>query len=193
MPITMRNEAVLRGHYDELAKFVSQHDTAKQTRNIKEASEKYPEIWDFINEMGGLNTVTLMKLAKTIQAEHQFMGEMLVKDAIAANEEVPTYDPMPEDVAIATAKERLTEQWTAWLKSNLEVAKYLHFTTGDWPQSLAGLRRGIDVVKQTVDRERTPQESLELIDSETTSDFWCDIDATEVARYINTFCSNIGG
>ena len=73
--------------------------------------------------------------------------------------------------------------------STPELARIITFTSGAYPTTIDALIAGVDIVREIVDRTKTPPETLALIDQPITHEFWQDVDAAEVASLIDSFCS----
>lgn len=191
IPITMRNEVDLRSIATEIDAYMSGSDVRAFTSKLISAANTYPEVLDFFTEAGNWNAKTIDKMARSLQsvveAEHQMKVEA-TKDGDAP----PAYEPLDYEAAVQEAVKRLQSQWKDLLAGNLDLARRLYFTAGKWPVTLQGLKDGRTMVQRIIDRKAMTTTDVELIDSETDSDFWATVNAAEVASAIDTFRNGIG-
>lgn len=191
IPLTMRNELELRAIAAEIDAYMSKSDVRSITEKLLEASNVYPEVWDFFNEAGTWNLQTIDRMAKSLQAvveqEHQLKVE-----ATKESDAPPAYEPLDYNAAVQEAVKRLQQQWKDLLAGNLDLARRLYFSAGKWPVSLSALKDGRLMMQRIIDRKRMKPEHVELIDGDVDNELWSTIPASEVALIIDTFRAGIG-
>lgn len=188
IPITLRNESLAREWYDRLTKFAHETNVGLMTDSILNVMRINPDVMEYINEVGSLNTETVMRRSRALIDGHKTTYEWEKAEAEKDDREfTKVFEPMSEDVAIKLAAKELQEAWTNFLRDNPAVGKALYFNLQGFPATLDSLKLGIECIRATVDRKRTSSDVVALIDSPNDSDFWMDASATEVAGYVDGF------
>lgn len=158
------------------------NEVAERTNNglqmsvWKTALQKFPELTMYVDLRGNYNNATVI--------ERVTQNEAAYKKAQIDNPDAPPFD---RDAAIEEARAWCTERVQTMLVSTPELAKLVTFSSGAYPTTIEALIAGVDIVREIVDRERTPSSTLELIDAPIEHDFWQDINAAEVASFIDSF------
>jgi len=150
-----------------------------QERNVwKTALTKFPELSMYVSLNGQYNTTTIMERVR--------QNEEAYKRDHEGKEDVPAFD---RDAAIEEAKAWCANRIQQLLMTTPELGKLIAFQSGAYPTSVEALVAGIDIVREIVDRTKTPPETLALIDQPIDGEFWQDVDAGEVASFIDSFRS----
>lgn len=144
----------------------------------KTALQKFPELSMYVGTTGNYNMVTVMERVR--------QNEEAYKRDHADSPDAPAFDAT---AAAEEAKAWCTQRVQQMLVSTPELAKLVTFTSGAYPTTVDALLAGVDIVREIVDRTKTPPETLALIDQPIEHDFWQDVDAAEVASFIDSFCS----
>ncbi len=168
----------------EKAKEIMQriNEVAERTNNglqmsvWKTALQKFPELTMYVDLRGNYNNATIIERVR--------QNEEAYKRDHADDAEAPAFD---RDAAIDEARNWCAQRVQQMLVSTPELAKLVTFTSGAYPTTIEALTAGVDIVREIVDRDKTPAETLALIDQPISHDFWQDIDAGEVASFIDTF------
>lgn len=159
------------------------NEIAKQTNNglqmavWKTALQKFPELTMYVTTNGNYNNTTIIERVR--------QNEEAYKRDHADVADAPAFDT---DAAIDEARNWCAQRVQQLLVSTPELAKLVTFNSGAYPTTIEALIAGVDIVREIVDRVKTPSETLALIDQPIESDFWQDIDAGEVAAFIDSFC-----
>jgi hypothetical protein len=178
MAVKLRNVDTAKAILERIKEIVDTQSVGLQLSAWHNVLQKFPELSMYVGTNGNTNPVTV--LARVEQEEKAY------KEAVKEN---PEAEPFDRNAAIERAKQWCTERMQSVILSTPELAKILTFTTGAYPTTIEALTSGIDIVKQIVDRDKTPAETLALIDTGIDSDFWQDADAGEVAAFIDSFRS----
>lgn len=142
----------------------------------KTALQKFPELTMYVDLRGNYNTNTVIERVRQNEEAYK-----------AAHVDVPDAQPFDRDAAIEEARQWCTERVQTMLVSTPELAKLVTFSSGAYPTTIEALLAGVDIVREIVDRDRTPASTLQLIDTPIEHDFWQDINAAEVASFIDSF------
>lgn len=142
----------------------------------KTALQKFPELAMYVDLRGNYNSATVVERVR--------QNELAYKRDHAEVTDAPAFD---RDAAIEEARNWCAQRVQQMLISTPELARLVTFTSGAYPTTIEALTAGVDIVREIVDRDKTPQETLALIDEPISHDFWQDIDAGEVASFIDTF------
>lgn len=142
----------------------------------KTALQKFPELTMYVDLRGNYNNATIIERVR--------QNEEAYKRDHADKTDAPAFD---RDAAIDEARNWCAQRVQQMLVSTPELAKLVTFTSGAYPTTIEALTAGVEIVREIVDRDKTPAETLALIDEPISHDFWQDIDAGEVASFIDTF------
>jgi hypothetical protein len=178
MPVKLRNVEAAKAILERIKEIVDTQSVGLQLSAWHNVLQKFPELSMYVGTNGNHNPVTV--LARVEQEEKAY------KEATKDN---PGAEPFNRSEAIEAAKQWCTERMQSVILTTPELAKILTFTTGAYPTTLESLTSGITIVKEIVDRGKTPAETLALIDGPQDSDFWLDVEAGEVAAFIDSFRS----
>lgn len=178
MPVKLRNVEAAKAIMERIREIVDTQSVGLQISAWHNVLQKFPELSMYVGTNGNHNPVTV--LARVEQEEKAY------KEAV---KDTPDAAPFDRAAAIESARQWCQERVQSIILTTPELAKILTFTTGAYPTTIEALTAGIDIVKEIVDRGKTPAETLALIDSPITSDFWQDADAAEVAAFIDSFRS----
>lgn len=144
----------------------------------KTALQKFPELTMYITTTGNYNAVTVTERVR--QNEEAYKRD---------HAEVPDAPAFDHTAAVEEAQQWCSQRVQQMLVSTPELAKLVTFTSGAYPTTIDALVAGVDIVREIADRIKTPPETLALIDQPIEHDFWQDVDAVEVASFIDSFCS----
>jgi hypothetical protein len=178
MPVKLRNVEAAKAILERIKEIVDTQSVGLQLSAWHNVLQKFPELSMYVGTNGNHNPVTI--LARVEQEEKAY------KEATKDN---PEAEPFNRAEAIEAAKQWCTERMQSVILTTPELAKILTFTTGAYPTTLESLTSGIAIVKEIVDRDKTPAETLALIEGPQDSDFWLDVEAGEVAAFIDSFRS----
>lgn len=194
-PITLRNEAATQELYTRVKLVMGSSNAETVMAVVREAIRQNPEVTEYLNEHGNISAVAIEQAAEVLRASHLGIYEHEKK----LHEEKPlpegeerepfkAFEPLDETELYTQATKNVNDQFKLFLKQNQEVARTLYFNMTGYPCTLEALKLGIEVIKATVNRTQTKSDVVALIDSDITSDFWQDVDASEVAAYVDNFC-----
>ena len=144
----------------------------------KTALQKFPELSMYVAPNGNYNMVTILERVK--QNEEAYRREN------SENDEGNKFD---REAAVEEARQWCAQRVQLLLISTPELAKLVTFSSGAYPTTIEALSAGVGLVREIVDRVKTPPETLGLIDQPIEHEFWQDIEAAEVASFIDSFCS----
>ena len=139
--------------------------------------QKFPELSMYVSANGNYNMATVI--------ERVTGQETAYKKDHDGVEGAPVFD---RDAAIEEAKTWCAQRVQQMLVSTPELARIVTFTAGAYPTTIDALVAGVDLVREIVDRDKTPSQTLDLIDQPIDHDFWQEVDAAEVASFIDSFC-----
>ena len=190
MEVSLRNEAKAREWFDRLKTYTQLTNAQVFIEALQRLFRSDSDVMHYINEYGGLNEVTVERMAEEAVEAHRSDYEFRTKEAQENGEDyLAEYVPLPMDVALKDARERLKQGWKQYQRDNPEAMKSVLFDLQGWPVTYNAMHEGIKCVKATVCRERTDRETLGYIDSETTGEWWHGVTALEVAQYVDSFRS----
>lgn len=175
--VTLRNHTTMLEWSRKLDAKAKADRTDVQLGAIKQVLDTFPDALDFIDALGNVNAAKLTARMDTIRADEQ-------RKAADAAEAGNTYEPMSEDAIREEAYKWVMDAWQSWIRDNPQAAMMLMFQATEYPTDIEALLLGIDCIKATAG---ATGETATLIASETTSDFWQDISAEEVAAYCTQF------
>lgn len=178
MPVKLRNVDKARELLERIKQVVDTQSVGLQLAAWHNVLQKFPELNMYVMANGNHNPVTIMN---RVEQEEKAYKE--------ATKEDPNAAPFDRNAAIEAAKDWCQQRMQAVVMTTPELSRILSFTTGAYPTTIEALTSGIDIVKEIVDRDKTPAETLQLIDTPNDSDFWLDAEAGEVAAFIDTFRS----
>jgi hypothetical protein len=144
----------------------------------KTALQKFPELSMYVAPNGNYNMVTILERVK--QNEEAYRRD---------HEGVEDAAQFDREAAVEDARNWCAQRVQLMLVSSPELAKLVTFSSGAYPTTIEALSAGVELVREIVDRVKTPPETLSLIDQPIEHDFWQDIEAGEVASFIDSFCS----
>lgn len=176
MTIKLRNVAVAEEVLGRIKETIDREKEGLQISMWRIALLRFPELAMYVTEDGDYNAETLIsRVNQTEKAHYEHF-----KDA-----EHP--EPFDRWAAMEEARKWVQESVSKMMVLNEGLQKLMHYTTGAYPSTIGALVEGIGYVKEIVDRQKTPTETLALIDSPIESDFWQDVDVLEVADFIDRF------
>ena len=141
--------------------------------------QKFPELSMYVSANGNYNMATVIE--RVTGQETAYKKD---HDGIA---DAPVFD---RDAAIEEAKTWCAQRVQQMLVSTPELARIVTFTAGAYPTTIDALVAGVDLVREIVDRDKTPSQTIDLIDQPIDHDFWQEVDAAEVASFIDSFCGS---
>lgn len=201
MPITMRNEAACREWYERLKKITEGSAVSTMQIRIAEAIRRWPDVLDYLTPQGRFNPLRIRERADSIIRNNAGLRDEVTAEnkrkAALRGKKKETLQDVPELLtesrAVEIAHVELQDDWTLWLKDNIECAKILYFDVASYPTTLPAYKAGITCIQATFDRTNTPTDIANGVDSDPSSDFWLDVTAHEVATYCDRFCASISG
>lgn len=178
MPVKLRNVNEAKAIVEEVKTIVEEQAAGLQLSAWRTVLQRFPELTMYIDTTGSYNQKTIADRVRQNREAYQ-------------RDHTTVDDPPPFDEAAAVedAKAWCAQRVQQMLLSTPDMMRLVTFSTGSYPTTLAALERGIALVKRIVDRERTPAQTLDLIDKEIGHEFWQDVDAAEVAAFVDSFCS----
>lgn len=189
LPVTLRNERLCKEWYVRVRDHIQKRSVEHTLKNIARLRNEYEDIAELIDEVGMINQRTVSLRIKTLkeahQAEHDYQNEQRREN----KEQELNYEPLSDEAAKAIAEKELQESLTVLLQDNPEIGRRLYFNVDSFPVTMESLILGIQVIRATCDRSKLSKEEIELIDSSNKSEFWLDVSASEVAAYVDNFCS----
>jgi hypothetical protein len=141
--------------------------------------QKFPELSMYVSANGNYNMATVIERVTGQEAAYKKDHEGIA--------DAPVFD---RDAAIEEAKTWCAQRVQQMLVSTPELARIVTFTAGAYPTTIDALVAGVDLVREIVDRDKTPSQTLDLIDQPIDHDFWQEVDAAEVASFIDSFCGS---
>lgn len=179
MQVKLRNVDKAKELMERIKAIVHTQSVGLQLSAWHNVLQKFPELNMYVMANGNHNPVTVMSRVE--------QEEKAYKEAVKDNPEAVPFD---RNQAIENAKQWCQERMQAVVMTTPELSRILSFTSGAYPTTIEALTAGIEIVKEIVDRDKTPAETLRLIDTAPDSDFWLDAEAGEVAAFIDTFRSS---
>jgi len=175
--VRLRNVDKAKELMQRIKEIVDKASAGLQLSVWKTALQKFPELSMYVAANGNYNMNTVLQRVQ--QNEDAYKRDHVdVADA-------PAFD---RDAAIDEARNWCAQRVQQLLVSTPELAKLVTFTSGAYPTTIEALIAGVDIVREIVDRTKTPSETLALIDQPIEHEFWQDVDASEVASFIDSFC-----
>lgn len=189
---TLRTEEKCRRWKDVLDAHAVQANAMVISERIKRVASIEPDIYDIITDSGTFQPKLVNKWIERYKQDHRDTYDTKRAEWESKfSEPFDEYVPLDDRAAFAMAMARVQDEWADWLKNNEDFAKILYWELDPFPTNLSSLRLGIKCIKDTVDRTYTKPDVLELIDTphegEGVSDFWMDVQAVEVALYVDSF------
>lgn len=178
IPVKLRTVNEAKAVVEEVKAIVDEQSSGLQLSAWRTVLQKFPELTMYIDTSGSFNQATIRERVRQNREAYE-----------AAHPDPADRPDFDEAAAIEDAKAFCAQRVQALLVSTPDLMRLVTFTAGNYPTTLAALERGIGIVKRIVDRTRTPKETLALIDNEIEHEFWQDIDAGEVAAFIDSFCA----
>lgn len=175
--VKLRNVEKAKEIMQRIKDVTDKASTGLQLSVWKTALQKFPELTMYITTNGNYNFVTITERVR--------QNEEAYKRDHEAVENAPAFD---HTAAVEEAQQWCSQRVQQMLISTPELAKLVTFTSGAYPTTIEALTAGVDIVREIVDRTKTPPETLALIDEPISHDFWQDVDASEVASFIDSFC-----
>jgi hypothetical protein len=175
--VKLRNVDKAKELMQRIKEVVDKASSGLQLSVWKTALQKFPELSMYVAANGNYNMSTVLQRVQ--------QNEDAYKRDHAEVTDAPAFD---RDAAIEEARQWCAQRVQQMLVSTPELAKLVTFTSGAYPTTIEALVSGVDIVKQIVDRTKTPAETLALIDQPIEHEFWQDMDASEVASFIDSFC-----
>lgn len=176
--VRLRNVDKAKEIMARIAEVAASTGKRQETDVWRSALTKFPELTMYVNLNGNYNVATIMERAR--------QNEEAYKRDHAGVENPPAFD---KDAAIEEAQQWCANRIQQIMLTTPELGRLVAFSTGAFPRTIEALTAGIEIVREIVDRVKTPAESLAMIDQPTEHEFWQDVDAGEVASFIDTFRS----
>lgn len=189
LPVTLRNERVCKDWYVRVKEHIQKRSVEHTLRNIARLRNEYEDLAELIDEVGMVNQRTVliraMRVKEAHEAEHNWQNELRRERKEAEHE----YEPLTPEAAKGIAEKELQDSLTMLLQDNLEIGRELYFNVEAFPKTMESLILGIHCIRATCDRSKLSEKQIALIDSNNESEFWQDVSASEVAAYVDKFCS----
>lgn len=176
--VKLRNVDKAKEIMTRIAEVAASTGKRQETDVWRSALTKFPELTMYVNLNGNYNVATIMERAR--------QNEEAYKRDHAGVDNAPAFD---KDAAIEEAQQWCANRIQQIMLTTPELGKLVAFSTGAFPRTIEALTAGIEIVREIVDRVKTPAESLAMIDQPIEHEFWQDVDAGEVASFIDTFRS----
>lgn len=175
--VTLRTHKQMLEWSAKLDEHVRKGSQEVQLGAVRKMLDTFPEALEYIDAVGNVSSDKLQARINTIRADEQRKAD----EATAAGVE---YTMLSEDDIRAEAYRWVTDKWQQWIKDNPAAALMLMFQGTEFPTDIGSLLVGIECIKATAIAD---VETRALIDGDIDSDFWQDVDATEVADYCTRF------
>jgi hypothetical protein len=189
LPVTLRNERVCKEWYVRVKEHIQKRSVEHTLRNIARLRNEYEDLAELIDEVGMINQRTVlirsMHVKEAHQAEHDWQNELRRERKESEHE----YEPLTPEAAKGIAEKELQDSLTMLLQDNPEIGRELYFNVEAFPKTMESLVLGIHCIRATCDRGKLSEEQIASIDSNNESEFWQDVSASEVAAYVDKFCS----
>lgn len=170
-PITLRNAATLKEYAERCIAKAKAGNEAEMGRTFLQITKQYPELLRLIDMQGQWNVESISYRLEQRRVQHQ-----------RACEETGEVVPFNEE----EYRERITKEMQAELQAIIKetplLAKLVQFTSPAFGEDMDSLLLGIETIKAVA-----TEQSLEGL----TDDDWLDVSASEVAAWINNFCSKV--
>ncbi len=175
--VKLRNVDKAKEIMGRIKEITDKESTGLQLSVWRTALQKFPELSMYVNTNGSYNMHTVTERVR--------QNEEAYKRDHAEVADAPAFD---RDAALEEAKQWCANRVQTMLVTTPELAKMVTFTSGAYPTTVDALLEGVSIVREIVDRTKTPPETIALIDEPVSHDFWQDVDAAEVAAFIDSFC-----
>lgn len=176
--ITLRTHKLMLDWSAKLDAQAKADSRGVQLGAIRKMLDSFPEALDYIDVVGNVNS-------EKLNARITFITEDEERKAREAAETGGQYDVMPPEAIRDEAYKWVMDKWQQWVKDNPDAALMLMFQATEYPTDIDSLLLGIDCIKSTA--VTTDGELVQLIQGDIETDFWQDIDASEVAAYCTAF------
>lgn len=176
--ITLRTHKLMLDWSAKLDAQAKADSRGVQLGAIRKMLDSFPEALDYIDVVGNVNS-------EKLNARITFITEDEQRKAREAHEAGAEYEPLQPEAIREEAYKWVMDKWQQWVKDNPDAALMLMFQATEYPTDIDSLLLGIDCIKATA--ITTDGEFLQLIQGDIETDFWQDIDATEVAAYCTAF------
>jgi hypothetical protein len=176
--ITLRTHKLMLDWSAKLDAQAKADSRGVQLGAIRKMLDSFPEALDYIDVVGNVNS-------EKLNARITFITEDEQRKAHEAHEAGAEYEPLQPEAIREEAYKWVMDKWQQWVKDNPDAALMLMFQATEYPTDIDSLLLGIDCIKATA--ITTDGELAQLIQGDIETDFWQDIDATEVAAYCTAF------
>lgn len=176
--ITLRTHKLMLDWSAKLDAQAKADSRGVQLGAIRKMLDSFPEALDYIDVVGNVNS-------EKLNARITFITEDEQRKAREAHEAGAEYEPLQPEAIREEAYKWVMDKWQQWVKDNPDAALMLMFQATEYPTDIDSLLLGIDCIKATA--ITTDGELAQLIQGDIETDFWQDIDATEVAAYCTAF------
>ena len=176
--ITLRTHKLMLDWSAKLDAQAKADSRGVQLGAIRKMLDSFPEALDYIDVVGNVNS-------EKLNARITFITEDEQRKAREAHEAGAEYEPLQPEAIREEAYKWVMDKWQQWVKDNPDAALMLMFQATEYPTDIDSLLVGIDCIKGTA--ITTDGELAQLIQGDIETDFWQDIDASEVAAYCTSF------
>jgi hypothetical protein len=182
LPLTLGNEQTIRPYYERVRDYCQTHGVQQMVRTIARLRANDPALHALIDEAGRPSDVWIAKQVTTMLANDKMAREF--------NELAKDVPELTREAAEAIARKDHEKAMTDYFGMNPGAAQKLYFDFAAFPETLAALKLGRDVIigcadYDAVDAAHGSENAQALADAE--SDFWKAAQASEVAAWINNF------
>lgn len=181
LPLTLANEQTIRPHYDRTKAFCQERGAARMLQTIARLRKADSGFAELVDEVGRPNPSWAEKQVRI----------MLANDAAFHEAGEAKGEPLTEAKAAEIVKADHDRVIRDYFTQKPEVARQMYFDFGAFPVTLEALKFGRGVIIACADYDALDAmhgaNACELLRSEG-SDFWQNVDASEVAAWMDRFC-----
>lgn len=185
LPVTLRNEHVVRPHYEAARKFTQERSITQALRTIARLRQHDPLLSDLIDEIGQPSKAWLDRNVK-LMMDNDKADRAAVVEAGGSEREALT-----EELALTVAKADHERIMRDYFSANPEAARQMYYNTGAFPATLDALKLGMGIVIACTDYDALTAShganTADVVRSED-SDLWQMTTAAEVADWVTRFC-----
>ena len=190
LPITLRNELMCKAAYTRAKEYAHAYNLESVLRNLARLRKRHPELSELVDELGMLNAQTLQIYAQRLKDNHHALWMRQKKEANDDGLDVGAYEAMDDDAAMSLARQELDSNLRTFLKDNTSIGKQMYFDMDAFPATIDALKIGIQIIKDTCDTTKLTEQEVAAVQSETHSEYWLNVSASEVAAYVTNFCKS---
>lgn len=181
LPVTLRNEATIRPHYEAVRKYAQEKAVTATLRNVARLRQNDPNLANLIDEIGQPSQAWIDK-----QVALMIENDTAEREALQLDRE-----PLSVELATKTARADHERQMRTYFTLNPEVGRKLYFDAGTFPATLDALKLGRGVVIACADYdalERAHGANTADLVRDVDGEMWMNATAAEVAAWVTRFC-----